>query len=143
MRWLSASAAIFTLAPVAALAADLPPAPAPVCVPAAVQTVENWTGFYLGGNFGAGMARAQSDFSAAGVPFATADTNLWGPAGGAQLGYNWQTGATVFGAEADFQWSDLKGSISAQCAVCAEHDVNWFGTCAAASAMRPAAGWLM
>ncbi len=150
MRWLSASVAILTLAPAAAFAADLPvPAPPPgVFVPAAVQTVPSWTGFYLGGNFGAGMARAQSDFSAGGVPFATSDTSLWGPAGGAQLGYNWQTGAAVFGAEADIQWSNLKGNISAQCAVCApattasyEHDVNWFGT-VRGRAGYAADGWL-
>jgi outer membrane immunogenic protein len=137
MRWSSVSATVLLLAPGIALAADLPVAPrAPVLyTPAVVQTVGEWTGFYLGGNFGAGMARAQSDFSAGGVPFATTDGNLWGPIGGAQAGYNWQSSAAVLGMEADFQWSNLKGNISAQCAVCApatsasyEHDVDWFGT---------------
>ena len=60
---------------------------------------------------------------------------MFGAVGGAQAGYNWQSGALVLGAEGDFDWSNLKGSINAQCATCLivtnaslEHDVDWFGT---------------
>ena len=54
MRWLIASSvAIVTLAPLAAQAADLPPAVPPYYpAPAAIRTVANWSGFYLGGNVG-------------------------------------------------------------------------------------------
>jgi outer membrane immunogenic protein len=52
------------------------------------------------------------------------------------------------GAEADFDWSNAKGSISAQCALCAtvstatlEHDLDWFGT-ARARVGYAADGWL-
>ncbi len=136
------------LVPAAAPAADLNyPVPHPAYAPPPVAP-PSWTGFYVGANIGDGMARAHSDFSAGGVAFASADTDLWGPAGGLQAGYNWQSGAFVLGVETDFQWSDLKGSISAQCALCApatnasyEHNVTWFGT-ARGRAGYAAGGWL-
>ncbi|MFZ1151990.1 MAG: outer membrane protein, partial [Xanthobacteraceae bacterium] len=61
---------------------------------------------------------------------------------------NWQSGALVLGAEDDFDWSNLKGSISAQCGICGsvtnaslEHDIDWFGT-ARARIGYAADGWL-
>src|ERR1700757_988158 len=120
MRWLiAASVGILTLAPLGARAADLPPAapgPAVYAPPAAYRAVANWGGFYVGGNAGVGFARDQRTFSFGGVPFATTDTALFGAVGGGQAGFNWQSGALVLGAEADFDWSGAKGSISAQCA---------------------------
>jgi outer membrane immunogenic protein len=156
VRWLIAtsaatSMAIVTLVPLGARAADLPPAvpgPAVYAPPAAYRAVANWGGFYVGGNVGVGFARDQSTFSFGGVPFATTDTALFGAVGGGQAGFNWQSGALVLGAEADFDWANAKGSISAQCAVCAptanatlEHDVDWFGT-ARARVGYAADGWL-
>ena len=150
MRWLIAAfIAIVMLAPLGVQAADLPPAAPPYYPPpAAVRTVANWNGFYVGGNFGVGLARDRSTFSAGGVTFATADTAVFGAVGGGQVGYNWQSGALVLGAEADFDWSNLKGRISAQCTPCApganaslEHDVDWFGTARARIGFA-ADGWL-
>jgi outer membrane immunogenic protein len=156
VRWLigtsvATSMAIITLAPLDARAADLPlaaPGPAVYAPPAAYRAVANWGGFYVGGNVGVGFARDQSTFSFGGVPFATTDTALFGAVGGGQAGFNWQSGALVLGAEADFDWSGAKGSISAQCAACAtttnatlEHDVDWFGT-ARARVGYAADGWL-
>jgi outer membrane immunogenic protein len=152
VRWLiAASVATITVAPLGVRAADLPPAapgPAIYAPPAAYRAVANWGGFYVGGNIGAGLARAQSTFSVGGVPFATADTALLGAVAGGQAGFNWQSGALVLGAEGDFDWSHLKGSISAQCATCGpvtnaslEHDVDWFGT-ARARIGYAADGWL-
>jgi hypothetical protein len=81
------------------------------------------------------LARDRSTFSVGGVPFATADTAVFGAVAGGQAGYNWQSGALVLGVEGDFDWSNPKGSISAQCATCLtvtnaslEHDIDWFGT---------------
>jgi outer membrane immunogenic protein len=130
VRWLiAASIATVTLAPLGVRAADLPPAPPGPAVyppPAAYRAVANWSGFYV----------------------ATADTAVFGAVGGAQAGYNWQSGALVLGAEGDFDWSNLKGSINAQCATCLtvtnaslEHDVDWFGT-ARARIGYAADGWL-
>lgn len=152
MRWLIATfMAIVTLAPLGAGAADLPPAPPGPAVyapPAAYRAVANWGGFYVGGNVGINFARDRSTFSVGGMPFSTVDTAVFGAAGGAQVGYNWQSGALVLGAEADFDWTNAKGSISAQCGICGpvtnatiEHDVEWFGT-ARARIGYAADGWL-
>lgn len=62
---------------------------------------------------------------------------MTGVAGGAQLGYNWQTGPFVFGAEADFQFANVDGSLSTSCsaALCGvplsasyNQNIPWFGT---------------
>jgi outer membrane immunogenic protein len=153
VRWLiAASAAIAILASAAAQAADLPvplpPGPAVYAPPPVVRTVADWGGFYLGGNGDLVAARTQSNFSAAGTPFASADTAVFGGGGGVQGGFNWQTGNLVLGAEGDFQWTSVKGSISAQCTVCGgattatlEHDIDWFGT-ARARVGYASGGWL-
>jgi outer membrane immunogenic protein len=150
VRWLiAAPVAIIMLAPTGVQAADLPPAAPPYYpAPAAIRAVANWGGFYLGGNVGIGLARDQSTFSAGGVTFSTVDTAVFGAVGGGQVGYNWQFGALVLGAEADFDWSNAKGSISAQCASCGpvtnaslEHDIDWFGT-ARGRIGYAADGWL-
>ena len=150
-RLIAASIATVTLAPLGLRAADLPPpvpGPAVYAPPPAYRAVANWGGFYIGGNVGVGLARDRSTFSVGGVPFATADTAVFGAVAGGQAGYNWQSGALVLGAEADFDWSNPKGSISAQCAICGpvtnaslEHDVDWFGT-ARARIGYAADGWL-
>jgi len=76
-----------SLAPLATRAADLPlPAPGVYAPPPAYRAVANWGGFYVGGNFGLGLARDRSNFSTGGVTFATADTALFGAVGGGQAG---------------------------------------------------------
>jgi outer membrane immunogenic protein len=83
-----------------ALAADLPlPAPPPI------NPVYNWTGFYIGGNLGAGWSGlASSNFSDTLGSTFTAGTNTQF-AGGAQAGVNYQFwGGVVIGAEAMFDW---------------------------------------
>src|SRR5262249_41592343 len=116
----------------------------------AYRAVGNWGGFYVGGNGGVGIGRAQSSFAFAGVPFASADTAFSGAVGGGQAGVNWPSRALGGGAEADFGLRNAKGSISAQCAAAAcgaaatatlEHDVDWFGT-ARARIGYAADGWL-
>jgi outer membrane immunogenic protein len=103
--------ALIAIGAAPALAADLPAAPvytkAPAYVPAPVY---NWTGFYIGGNIGGAWAGNSSE-----VPtgaFLTTSTvqafplsaSRSGFTGGGQIGYNWQTGPTVFGVEADFNY---------------------------------------
>src|SRR5262249_50522535 len=97
-----------------AKAADMP---APVVkAPAPYQRVYNWTGFYVGVNVGGGWANTTADFSVGGLgSFASVDNSLFGAIGGGQAGVNWQSGAAVFGIEADFQASGLKGGLSAPC----------------------------
>ncbi len=86
---------------------------APVIPPGPVF---GWTGFYIGGNVGLGWESQAVNFSGSAdtqaaiargqVPSSLA-ANPKGRIGGVQAGYNWQTGAFVFGIEADIQATDL------------------------------------
>jgi outer membrane immunogenic protein len=120
-RWLTGVAAVaLTLAgAVAAQAADLPTkkmAPAPVFVPPPFT----WTGFYIGANAGGiwETGKTNSTFYAGGFPFlTTSNSNRLGSGssgfiGGGQAGYNWQSGALVFGVETDFDGTSLSKSGS-------------------------------
>jgi outer membrane immunogenic protein len=88
-------------------AADLPrrPAPAPVAPVAYAPPVYNWSGFYVGGNLGAGFADSSwtDPFTGAHDTF-----NKTGFIGGGQVGANWQINALVLGIEGDFDWTGLK-----------------------------------
>jgi outer membrane immunogenic protein len=88
----------------AALAADLP-APAQPPIYKAAPVPYNWTGFYVGGNLGAGWsALGNSNFSDTLGSAFTAPTNTQF-AGGGQVGVNYQFwGGVVVGAEATFDW---------------------------------------
>ena len=71
--------------------------------------VANWSGFYLGGNVGSIIGRDRSTLTF--LPAGNTDRFSLVPdgyIGGAQIGYNWQTAAWVFGLEADFQGSTAK-----------------------------------
>jgi outer membrane immunogenic protein len=98
---LLAATALVTAGISAAAAADLPSraAPAPIIAAAPIFT---WTGFYVGVNAGYGWS--DDDFDA--VDFAD-DEDDGGFVGGAQVGYNWQFGSFVVGAEADIQYADF------------------------------------
>ncbi|WP_291862516.1 outer membrane beta-barrel protein [Bradyrhizobium sp.] len=98
-------------------------------------TTANWTGFYLGGNFGSATARNQTSLAVAGTNelFNLAPE---GRIGGVQAGYNWQAANWVFGLEADFQGSTQKDNRT--CVVSCqgvngtyaiyEAKLPWFGT---------------
>lgn len=106
-------------------AADLPRPSykAPVYAP----SYYNWTGFYAGINAGYGFGK--SDWSGAG---GTGSTKPKGFIGGVQLGYNLQTGMWVWGLEADFDYSAMKGSDNGGTGVCSgagcETKLKYFGT---------------
>src|SRR5690242_7944978 len=104
-------------------AADLPlkAPPVPVAAPAF-----SWTGWYVGltagGEWGHADARTSTVFSPTGY-FATSSVPAIAAAGaqhvgmsggtvGGELGYNWQFGSAVFGAETDFEYFGLKGSTT-------------------------------
>jgi len=123
----------------------------PVRMPPPMQALYTWTGFYLGVNVGGGWSNANTDFSTAAFPsFANVDNHMTGVIAGGQAGYNWQSGAWVFGVEADFQYSGMKGGISAPCppGICAglaasfDHTMPWFGT-ARGRLGYASAGWLL
>jgi len=94
----------------AASAADLPRGPAPYYPPPAA--VYNWTGFYAGLNLGYEWGKVtNSGIDPSGV------------AGGGQIGYNWQSGQFVFGAEADIQASAADDTFAPY-----KFANPWFGT---------------
>ena len=101
-------------------AADLPTLKSPTFQPP--SDTYSWTGFYVDGNAGSGWAdltgRLLPNFPPVfGAPVAVAagviPTNLNvapnGSVGGGGLGYRWQTGSLVLGAETDFQASLITG----------------------------------
>jgi outer membrane immunogenic protein len=106
-----------------AVAADM--AGAPYTKAAPMSPGYNWTGWYVGGNAGYGWGSsdpattteytATNYWSILSVPQVnTAGTgsrvSTSGFVGGGQLGYNYQTGNIVWGAEADFESFRLSGS---------------------------------
>lgn len=116
LHWLSATAgAASMIISSAAGAADLPrkalPYSAPVYAPV-------WSGFYAGVNAGYGWAKWD----------AGTGTNMKGFLGGGQLGYNWQIGSFVVGAEGDIQYSAQKSTEDLGGGITSETKVPWFGT---------------
>jgi outer membrane immunogenic protein len=89
---------------ISAFAADLP-APAPIPSPAYLPPVYNWTGFYIGGNIGAGWSGLSgTNFSDTLGSTFTAPTNAQFLSGG-QVGADYQfANGVVVGAEAMFDW---------------------------------------
>jgi outer membrane immunogenic protein len=109
----------------------------PVVRPACAQ----FGGFYLGGHVGATYYKHEyKDLDAFGfanidaLPFTVSNTDYaW--LGGVQAGYNWQTGCTVFGIEADWSWTNAKaesfhtdGEGGVTDSLNVESRMRWFGT---------------
>ena len=121
-------AAMLLLMPVAGQAADLGPrGPIYKGVPAPTYMAFDWSGFYIGINGGYGFGKSHHNFDAVGTT--TGDYNVTGALAGGTVGYNWQMGSYVFGGEADFDWSNIKGS--APCpnpAFTCGTENNWLGT---------------
>lgn len=108
----------------AAMAADMPVRPAPP--PAAVKApplLFDWSGFYAGVHGGYGWGRSRFDAPVAGTGRFDADGWLFG----GLIGVNYQAGQTVWGLEADLNWSDMSGSAGCGAFTC-ETENTWFGT---------------
>jgi outer membrane immunogenic protein len=111
-----------------AAAADLPvPPPMTVPVASAPAAIFSWTGFYLGGHVGGGIAGSSwSD------PFTGANNafNSTGFLGGGQIGADYQLNRLVLGAEGDFSWTGLglKGSDFDSKGNSIDTDVQWTST---------------
>lgn len=102
-----------------AQAADLPrpvyKAPAYVAEP-----LFSWTGFYIGANAGYGFGK--SDWNLVGV-----SPSPKGFVGGGQIGYNYQMGSFVFGLEADYDYSAMKGDAACGALTCTTKN-TWLAT---------------
>jgi outer membrane immunogenic protein len=123
---LALAAATFALGVSAASAADLGQRPVYKAQPAPVMAAYNWSGFYVGGHLGYAWSSEEVSSALTGL---TGTTDPDGFLGGAQIGFNWQTGAFVFGVEADWSWTNADGSTAIPFAATSEH--NWYGTATA------------
>jgi outer membrane immunogenic protein len=116
--------------------------------PVPSPTSYTWKGGYIGGHVGWGRGRANTTFTP--LPNATQFIDMTpttlrpdpsGFNGGAQGGYNWQTGRFVMGGEADISWSKMSGTATVTPIIknngtpfpgagflTAHQDTTWFGT---------------
>jgi len=92
-----------------AAAADFPRGSSPYYSPASVY---NWSGFYAGLNLGYAWGKVSNS-----------SIEPRGLAGGAQAGYNWQSGQFVFGGETDIQLSGADDTFAPY-----KFSNPWFGT---------------
>ena len=112
----SASLALLAASAVGASAADLPGRRAPIA-PAPIYSTYNWSGLYLGLNAGGTFGNSNRCGSFApynngtGIPVVGFLPNCGitgvrnsGFTGGAQIGYNWQSGNFVYGVEGDIDF---------------------------------------
>ena len=121
--------AAFLFTAVAAQAADLPrtnKAPA-----YSAPAYASWSGFYVGLNAGYGFGKSNWDVPAV-------DTAPKGALFGVTLGYNFQTGMWLWGAEGDFAMSTMKGTNDCSPGSTCETKNSWLGT---ARARLGYAGW--
>jgi outer membrane immunogenic protein len=111
----------------ASFAADWP-VMGPQLYPSAPRMAVEWTGIYFGVNAGYGWAQSSSTIVIGGglpggttTPLGAGPTELSGTTlvdsgklrgaiAGGQMGFNWQAGMVVFGAEVDAQWSGQQDS---------------------------------
>ena len=115
--------AALLIAPIAGQAADMPRPKYQPPEPVVYVAPFSWTGFYLGLNGGYGWGT--SDWTGAGGNF---QVSPQGWLGGGTVGYNFQTGAWVWGIEGDIDYMDLNGTApTAVCATCTFKD-TWLGT---------------
>lgn len=107
----AATVAVLALASGAAVAADFPRSSAPYYNPAP-SSLYNWGGVYAGLNLGYGWGKVTNS-----------GANPSGILGGGQVGYNWQSGPFVYGAEADLQGSNANDTFAPW-----KFSNPWFGT---------------
>ena len=96
-----ASIAVVGLFGASALASDLP-TKAPVNRTPITAPPYNWSGFYVGANFGG--AWTNGSLNIPGNNFYGGITEL---IGGVQAGYNFQAGHLLLGVEGDFDWASF------------------------------------
>jgi outer membrane immunogenic protein len=130
------AAAALLASTAAGFAADLPVKARPYAVPEPIWT---WTGFYIGGHVGAGWGTTESTLTGIAVlapppPAAIAfslpfsQDSRSGFLGGAQVGYNWQSGWAVFGVQADIAGTDIKGTTPCLVILSCSTKTDWLAT---------------
>jgi outer membrane immunogenic protein len=96
------------LSSASAFAADLPARTYVKAAPAYVAAIYDWSGLYVGGNAGFGSSRdCRTNLT---IATNLGCYNATGAVAGGQLGYRLQSGAWVYGVEAQGDWADLNGN---------------------------------
>jgi outer membrane immunogenic protein len=93
-----------------ASAADLAARPYTKAPPPMIAAAYDWSGFYIGANGGWGTSRNRWDILDSGVVLPEGSHDADGAVAGGQIGYRWQAASWVFGLEAQYDWSDMRGS---------------------------------
>jgi outer membrane immunogenic protein len=134
-----------------------PPPPPP-------PSAYDWTGFYAGLNAGYGRGSGSAELQTSGTATANFARNIRsgsiptsvafnrsGFIGGGQIGYNYQIGALVLGAEVDLNGAHISGSSTIQtsappfdrAAFSAGSALNWLATARARFGFTPLDRWLV
>jgi outer membrane immunogenic protein len=85
--------------------------------PSPYEPAFSWTGTYVGGNLGAGWGSfgfnpvTTNNLTGVATPSGAVSVSNSSVIGGAQFGYNWQTGQWVLGIEQDVQLTGLKQTV--------------------------------
>jgi outer membrane immunogenic protein len=98
----------------------------------------SWTGFYIGAHVGAGWSTTEADITsisagglgAFGAQFPLSSHNNNGFLGGGQVGFNWQAGWVVIGAEVDAAATDIKGHAPCLVVLSCSTKHDWLVTAA-------------
>jgi outer membrane immunogenic protein len=93
-----------------ASAADLAARPYTKAPPPMIAAAYDWSGFYIGANGGWGTSRNRWDILDSGFVLPEGSHDADGAVAGGQIGYRWQAASWVFGLEAQYDWSDMRGS---------------------------------
>lgn len=101
-----------------------------------VDSAYNWSGVYLGATIGYGWADTNvtelDDYSFSDFGDTEFDFDSDGILGGAFIGYNWQAGNFVYGAEADFSATDINNTVANSMIPGSDESfsnkIDWFGT---------------
>ncbi|MGB3899418.1 MAG: outer membrane protein [Mesorhizobium sp.] len=116
----SASAAVFMIGVSSAFAADA--VVSQEYAPVASATVYDWSGPYLGVQVGYGAGEFLADFGPANLSI-----DVDGFVAGGYAGWNFQNGNFVYGLETDFNYSDVKKSVSIL-GVDGKTGFDWYGS---------------
>ncbi|ABE38251.1 Outer membrane autotransporter barrel [Rhodopseudomonas palustris BisB5] len=98
--------------------------------PVLVRSAYNWTGFFIGGSFGALNGRTDWTFQPVGT---RTDPRFAGAIGGGQIGYDHQFGKWVVGVEGNLFATNANGARPCPNGVffTCENNVSWMGTATA------------
>jgi len=126
---------------------------------ASPASAADWGGFYGGGSLGYGWGKADTSFKVDGpIPTPLDPSTLTPkPKGGllgVQVGYAWQSGNLVYGAEADFSLSGMKdkdktahftagGPPPPGSKMESKQEIDWLSTLRARLGYAPAGDWLI